>query len=484
MSDHTVLALRLAALAVASAALSGCMHAAHAVFSPAMEAAMEASITPEKLGITTSTWRGKSCSELEESHAYMLELHQKSNPSGDPGMARVDGWQMDALNQVRREQGCFGGTATVPASGQVTAYGYCFSGTETVNYLTPVFTYRDFYTDGGAAETAAFNAMLRSTYGVTDGRGGCLMEDSPANAAAEIERLANLTRLQMNWDTVHVPWTPPPIEKAAKLATRAAAAPASVSPAAANIGSSSIEATDLGLTLESPSPELVSALGLKSPTGAWVVSVTPGSPAAKAGLKPMDVILDVSGQEVRGPEDVQSITSRLRSGYRAPLGVWRNRAQQELTLAIPTRAAPVTVAAVAQPPAPVPTPVIAAPTAAPQGNTFCHAYIYVVKKPGGVQSAIFQSTSPQITSAGMMTTLSAFVSKVRQQQPEAWRPFSFPDVQCSPPSGYCFANAQKALFKPDQMAGQFCFATRAEAQTHYDEFNSVKPVYETLEWQP
>lgn len=488
MSDHTVLALRLAALAVASAALSGCMHAAHAVLSPAMNAAMEASLTPETVGITTSTWRGKSCGSLEESHAYMLDVQQKSAATGDTSMAKTHGWQLDAINQVRREQGCLGGQATVPASGQVTAYGYCFSGSETVNYLTPVFTYRDFYADGGAAETAAFHAMLRSTYGAAEGYGGCLMEDSPAKAAAAIERHASVTRLQMNWDTVHVPWTPPPIEKAAKVdasvSATPAAAPASASPAAANIASSSIEATDLGLTLESPSPELVSALGLKTPTGAWVVSVTPGSPAAKAGLKPMDVILDVSGQEVRGPEDVQSITSRLRSGYRAPLGVWRNRAQQELMLAIPTRAAPVTVAAVAQPSAPVPTQVIAAPAAAPQGNTFCHAYIYVVKKPGGVQSAIFQSPSPQITSAGMMTTLSAFVTKVRQQQPEAWRPFSFPEVQCSPPSGYCYANAQKALFKPDQMAGQFCFASRAEVQKHYEEFNSVKPVYETLEWKP
>jgi hypothetical protein len=235
--------------------------------------------------------------------------------------------------------------------------------------------------------------------------------------------------------------------------------------------------------LESPSPELVGALGLKSPSGAWVVSVTPGSPAAKAGLKPMDVILDVSGQEVRGPEDVPLITSRLRSGYRAPLGVWRNRAQQDLNLAIPARAAPVAVAAVAQPPA-VAAPVIAEAAAAPQGKTFCHAYIYVVKKPGGLQSAIFQSPSPEITSAGMMTTLSAFVAKVRQQQPEAWRPFSFADVQCSPPSGYCYANAQKALFKPDQMAGQFCFATRAQAQAHYEEFNSVKPIYDTVDWQP
>ena len=485
MSDYTALALRLAVLMVASTALSGCMHAAHAVFSPAMEAAMEASLTPEAVGITTSTWRGKSCSNLEESHAYMLDVQQKSAAVGDTSMVKTHGWQLDAINQVRREKGCFGGPATVPASGQVMAYGYCFSGSETVNYLTPVFTYRDFYSDGGAAETAAFNAMLRSTYGVTDGRGGCLMEDSPAKAAAAIERHASITRLQMNWDTVHVPWTPPLIEKAPKLATRAAAAPASVSPAAANIASSSVEATDLGLTLENPSPELVSALGLKASTGAWVVSVTPGSPAAKAGLKSMDVILDVSGQEVRGPDDVQSITSRLRSGYRAPLGVWRNRAQQELTLAIPSRAAPVAVAAVAQPPvAAVTAPVIAAPAAAPQGDTFCHAYIYVVKKPGGLQSAIFQSASPQITSAGMMATLSAFVTKVRQQQPEVWRPFSFPDVQCSPPSGYCYANAQKALFKPDQMAGQFCFATRAEAQTHYDEFNSVKPIYETVEWKP
>lgn len=481
MNKPTRIFLRVSALALASAWLSGCA----TVLAPALHTAMEASLTPEAVGITTSTWRGKSCSSLEESHAYMLDAQQKAAAMGDTTMVKTHGWQLDAINQVRREQGCFGGPATVPASGQVTAYGYCFSSTDTVNYLTPVFTYRDFYSDGGAAETAAFNAMLRSTYGVTDGRGGCLMEDSPANAAAAIERQAKITRLQLNWDTVRVPWTPPPIEKAAKVAVKAAATPASVSPAAANTASSSVESTDLGLTLESPSPELVSALGLKSPAGAWVVSVTPGSPAAKAGLKPMDVILDVSGQEVRGPDDVQSITSRLRSGYRAPLAVWRNRAQQELALTIPMRATPVAVAAVVQPPAvAVATPVIAAPASSPQGNTFCHAYIYVVKKPGGWQSAIFQSTSPQITSAGMMTTLSAFVAKVRQQQPEAWRPFSFPDVQCSPPSGYCFANAQKALFKPDQMAGQFCFATRAEAQTHYEEFNSVKPVYETVEWTP
>ncbi|WP_445937086.1 S1C family serine protease [Pseudomonas sp.] len=471
--------LRVSALVLAFAGLSGCA----TVLAPALHTALDATLTPEKVGITTSTWRGKSCSNLEESHAYMLDVQQKAAAMGDTTMTKTHGWQLDAINQVRREQGCFGGPATVPASGQVTAYGYCFSSTDTVNYLTPVFTYRDFYSDGGAAETAAFNAMLLSTYGVTDGRGACLMEDSPANAAAAIERQASITRLQLNWDTVHVPWTPPPIEKAAKVATTVAVAPStSASPVAASSVSSSVEVMDLGLTLESPSPELVSALGLKSPAGAWVVSVASGSPAAKAGLKPMDVILDVSGQEVRGPVDVQSITSRLRSGYRAPLGVWRDRAPQELALAIPTRATPV--AAVVQPPAAVPTPVIAAPASVPQGNTFCHAYIYVVKKPGGVQSAIFQSTSPQITSAGMMTTLPAFVSKVRQQQPETWRPFSFPDVQCSPPSGYCFANAQKALFKPGQMAGQFCFATRAEAQTHYEEFNSVKPVYETLEWTP
>lgn len=42
---------------------------------------------------------------------------------------------------------------------------------------------------------------------------------------------------------------------------------------------------------------------------------------------------------------------------------------------------------------------------------FCHDYIYVVKKPGGWQSQIFQTAAENQTLAVMMVALSAFVAK-------------------------------------------------------------------------
>ncbi|MCU1724876.1 S1C family serine protease [Pseudomonas sp. 5P_5.1_Bac1] len=479
MSKHALMTLRFTALATLCAATAGCFHVASAVMTPLMEA----SLTPEGVGISTSTWRGRSCSDLDGNRASMVELQQRYAAAGDSTTAKTTGWQVNAIDQVRSEQGCLGGTPSVASTGQVTAYGYCFASTDKANYLTPSFTYQDFYADGGAAETAAFNAMLRANYGMTQDWGGCLMEDSPAKVAAAIEKKASLTTMIVDWETVRLSWIPPVIQKAPKAAATAAAAPSSTTSTTASTASAEVQA--LGLNLESPSAELIGALGLKSSAGAWVVSVTPGSPAAKAGLKPMDVILDVSGQEVRGPGDVQAIASRLRGGYRAPLGIWRNRAAQNLSLEIPASLASSTTAVAAQAPTlqAAATPVVAAPPPPPQSNTFCHAYLYVVKKPGGVQSEIFQSASPELTGAGMIPTLSAFVSKVRQLYPNDWRPFTFADTQCSP-TGYCYGSGENPLFGGRQMAGQFCFATREEAQKHYDEFNSVKPVYETVQLKP
>jgi hypothetical protein len=408
-------------------------------------------------------------------------------------MARINGWQLDAINQVRTEQGCIQGAAgvKVPANGQVTAYGYCFAGEDGRNhYLTPVFTYGDYYTDNGAAESASFNAMLKSTYDFKGTPGACFMEDSQTHAQAAIDRMARATHLQLYLDTIHVAWTPPPMIKAprASVATTPATVPGTTT-TMQTLGGGNQDAQSLGLTLETPSPELVKALGLKDTNGAWVVSVTPDSPAAKAGLKPMDVIQDLSGQVVNTPGDVQAITGKLRAGYRATVGVWRDRGTRKLAMAIPAgAAAPVSVVK-AQPLAVAPVvaagPAIASAQATnSDAKPFCHAYIYVVKKPGGWQSPIFQTSTDNQTGAMMMASLSAFVTKVRQEQPDQWRAFTFPAIQCAPNVGYCFANGEKSLFKADQMAGQFCFASRTEAETHVASFNSVKPVYEKVDFQP
>lgn len=215
-------AFRLGAMMLAGGSLTGCVAQ---VLHSAIRAGVEASSTPESVGVSTSTWRGKSCKDLEFSYGFMAEDQRKSVASGDSFSAKTSGWQMDAINQVRTEQGCIAGAAgvKVPANGQVTAYGYCLGGDDRHQYLTPVFTYGDYYADSGADESAAFSAMLKSTYGFT-GNGVCVMEDSPTKAQAEIERTASLTNLQLNRDTVRVAWTPPPMVKAPKASVAATSA--------------------------------------------------------------------------------------------------------------------------------------------------------------------------------------------------------------------------------------------------------------------
>jgi S1-C subfamily serine protease len=72
--------------------------------------------------------------------------------------------------------------------------------------------------------------------------------------------------------------------------------------------------------------------GATGRTGAAVVDLAPGSAAARAGLKPADVIVEAGGRRVRGPDDVavafalaageDSLTlSVLRSGETATVKV-------------------------------------------------------------------------------------------------------------------------------------------------------------------
>ncbi len=58
-----------------------------------------------------------------------------------------------------------------------------------------------------------------------------------------------------------------------------------------------IERPWLGADLENVTPDIARATGLDRPAGAIVDSVTDGSPAAKAGLKPGDVITAVDGRD-------------------------------------------------------------------------------------------------------------------------------------------------------------------------------------------
>ena len=82
------------------------------------------------------------------------------------------------------------------------------------------------------------------------------------------------------------------------------------------------------------SQDYAKAVGLQEPKGAWVIEIAKGGLAERAGLRPLDVILEVSGQEISSPEDLNAIGAKMRKGYNAPVVVWRDRTKKDLKMAL------------------------------------------------------------------------------------------------------------------------------------------------------
>jgi Do/DeqQ family serine protease len=101
-------------------------------------------------------------------------------------------------------------------------------------------------------------------------------------------------------------------------------------------GGTAVKRPWLGAKLQPVTPEIAESLGLKRPTGALVVSVSPGTPAARAGLKTGDLILAVDGQTVEDPNafDYRFATKPL--GGTAQLGVLRGGRETAIPVALET----------------------------------------------------------------------------------------------------------------------------------------------------
>lgn len=66
--------------------------------------------------------------------------------------------------------------------------------------------------------------------------------------------------------------------------------------------------------------------------GVPVVQVTPGSPAAKAGMRPGDIIRAVGDERVRGGRSLQLLLAKFSAGDRVTIEVERGRQRVELSL--------------------------------------------------------------------------------------------------------------------------------------------------------
>lgn len=69
-----------------------------------------------------------------------------------------------------------------------------------------------------------------------------------------------------------------------------------------------------------------------SPPGAYVGRVRPGSPAARAGMQPGDIIVALAGQPTGSAAAVEQILSRLRPQQPVLVRIYRNGRTSELML--------------------------------------------------------------------------------------------------------------------------------------------------------
>jgi serine protease Do/serine protease DegQ len=90
----------------------------------------------------------------------------------------------------------------------------------------------------------------------------------------------------------------------------------------------------IGVTMQDLTPALSAAFGLRVEQGAVVASVESGSPAARAGLQPGDVVVALNGKEVRDAADVRNAIGLLRVGEAVDLKVVRDGKSRTVSLRV------------------------------------------------------------------------------------------------------------------------------------------------------
>ena len=88
----------------------------------------------------------------------------------------------------------------------------------------------------------------------------------------------------------------------------------------------------IGATFEAVTPAIAESLGMAQPSGALVSAVTPDGPAAKAGLKPGDVVLSLNDIAIEHVDALGYRLATLSVGARAMLGVLTQGAEKKIEI--------------------------------------------------------------------------------------------------------------------------------------------------------
>ena len=90
----------------------------------------------------------------------------------------------------------------------------------------------------------------------------------------------------------------------------------------------------LGVTVQPVDADMAKAFGLNQGGGALIGDVRPDSPAAKAGLQRGDIVLELNGTAVNGPDDLSLRISELAPNSAAHLKVFRKGQTQDVDVTL------------------------------------------------------------------------------------------------------------------------------------------------------
>ena len=88
----------------------------------------------------------------------------------------------------------------------------------------------------------------------------------------------------------------------------------------------------LGIAYQEISGQLARYFKLAGDTGVLVTSVEENGPAARAGIKAGDVVLELDGHTLRDGSDLRDTVTRLDAGAEIRIAVWRDGKRLELQL--------------------------------------------------------------------------------------------------------------------------------------------------------
>ena len=252
-------------------------------------------------------------------------------------------------------------------------------------------------------------------------------------------------------DWREVDW-PPQQVAAPPAATPLIAAPAAAMPSGA-----------WGVHIEDLPQPLADVLGLASSRGAWVRQVAPGSAAEAAGLKVMDVILQVDGQTVTDAAHLVALTRRFDGGSQVPVQVWRKQQTQALVLTTPVATAS-------------PNPVATADSAARTNRYYCVAGISRSKPVENLETPVHEVAGNPADTAAMSALLADLLASLASTSP-GWEPFPaptcYPNDTMFAGESFCYASAMKRLKGLSQTAALFCNTSREGIDARVKDMHSI-----------